>query len=94
MINSRRISELTAGDWGWWRTVIGNLDKLKTFIETEVQPGELDFGRPARFEVLAQIDGLRSAIDAAPKTTRWKLRARVGERVQWYEEPEEVGHGR
>jgi hypothetical protein len=25
-----------------------------------------------------------------PKTTRWKLRARVGERVTWYELPEEV----
>ena len=28
----------------------------------------------------------------APKSSRWKLRARVGERTKWYDEPEEVGH--
>jgi hypothetical protein len=27
-----------------------------------------------------------------PKTLKWKLRARVGERARWYELPEEVGH--
>ncbi len=32
------------------------------------------------------------AIDAAPKTLGWKARARVGERVRWYETPEEVRH--
>jgi hypothetical protein len=32
------------------------------------------------------------AVDDAPKSTRWKLRARVGERTQWYNEPEEMGH--
>jgi len=33
---------------------------------------------------------LRRALDEAPKSLRWKLRARVGERVLWYELPEEV----
>ena len=33
-----------------------------------------------------------TAIDDAPKSTRWKLRARVGERQTWYKEPEEMGH--
>ena len=37
------------------------------------------------------IADLRSRIDEKPKGTRWKVRARVGERVKWYEEPEEVG---
>ena len=72
----------------------GNLDKFRAFVEVDVKPGELEFGRPPRFDVLAQIASLRATIDEAPKSTRWKLRARVGERAQWYEEPEEVGHGR
>ncbi len=93
-INVERIAGLTSGDWGWWRTLTGNLDKFRTFLHADLHPGELEFGRPARFDVLAQIDSLRSAIDAAPKSARWKLRARVGDRVQWYEDPEEVGHGR
>ena len=28
-----------------------------------------------------------------PSRPRWKLRARVGERQTWYQEPEEMGHG-
>ncbi|HYM83657.1 MAG TPA: hypothetical protein VEY67_05870 [Candidatus Dormibacteraeota bacterium] len=93
-INVRRITGLTSSDWGWWRTVTGNLDKFRLFHATEIQPGELDFRRPPRLDVGEQLAALRAAIDAAPKSTRWKLRAQVGERVQWYEEPEEVGHGR
>ncbi len=93
-INIRQISDMTSRDWGWWRTVNDSLDRFRTFISSEIEAGDLDFGRPARFAISAQIDGLQSAIDNASKSTRWKLRARVGPRVQWYEEPEEVGHGR
>ena len=93
-INVDRITGLTSSDWGWWRTVTGNLDKFRLFYDTEIQPGELDFSRPTRFDILEQLAALRAAIDAAPKSTRWKLRAQVGDRVQWYQEPEEVGHGR
>ncbi len=93
-INVTRITALTSSDWGWWRTVTGNLDKFRLFYDTDIQPGELDFRRPPRFDVLEQLKALRAAIDAAPKSTRWRLRAQVGDRVQWYQEPEEVGHGR
>jgi hypothetical protein len=94
-INLTRIVGLTSNDWGWWRTLTGNLDGLAAFATAELQPADLDLGgRPPRFDLLRQIAELRSAVDAAPKSTRWKLRARVGERMAWYEEPEEVGHGR
>jgi hypothetical protein len=91
-INVDRLTSITSNDWGWWRTFTGNLDKFEAYYTTSLQPGELEFGRPPRFEALAQISALRSAIDAGGKSSRWKLRARVGERVQWYIEPEEVGH--
>ena len=93
-INVKRITGLTSNDWGWWRTATGNLGRIGHFLETEIQPGELDFGRPPRQDAAAQVAALRRAIDEAPKSTRWKLRSQVGERVQWYQEPEEVGHGR
>ncbi len=93
-INVRRIVDITSNDWGWWRTVTGNLDKLDQFIATELTPADLDTGRePAGFDVANQVRALREAIDAAPKSTKWRLRARVGERVTWYALPEEVGHG-
>jgi hypothetical protein len=93
-ISLARITELTSGDWGWWRTVTGSLARLLDFLATDVGPDDLDFGRETRFDPAAQVAELRQAIDAAPKSTRWKLRARIGDRMPWYEEPEEVGHGR
>jgi hypothetical protein len=94
-ISLPRILAHTSNDWGWWRTVTGNLDKLDAYLATDVQPEDLDVGdgRRARLDPGAQIRELRAAIDAAPKSTKWKLRARVGEKMAWYQEPEEVGHG-
>ena len=93
-ISLSRITGLTSADWGWWRTVTMNLDRLGAFLSADLAPGDLDFGRETRFDPAAQVAELRAAIDAAPKSGRWKLRARVGDRMPWYEEPEEVGHGR
>jgi len=93
-ISLGRITSLTSSDWGWWRTISGNLDKLGAIADGHLQPGELEFGRAPRYETSAQIAKLRAAIDAAPKSTKWKLRARIGDKVSWYQEPEEVGHGR
>jgi hypothetical protein len=94
-ISVSRITELTSNDWGWWRTVTMNLGRLEAFLGTDLKPGDLDFGgRETRFEPSAQVTELWAAIEAAPKSMRWKMRARVGDRVTWYEEPEEVGHSR
>lgn len=93
-ISLRRVTDLTSSDWGWWRTTAGNLDRLVGFVSHELKPGELDFGRETRFDPAAQLDELRATIDAAPKSMRWKLRAPLGDRLAWYEEPEEFQHGR
>jgi hypothetical protein len=95
-VNLPRVVSYTSNDWGWWRTVTGNLDKLEAFIETELVPADLDVGlggRPTRYDPRAQVAALRAAIDAAPKSARWRMRAVVGERAPWYALPEEVGHG-
>jgi hypothetical protein len=94
-INVPRILSFTSNDWGWWRTVTGNLDTLDRYLASEATPEDLDLnnGRPVRFDPKEQIAALRGAIDEAPKSTRWKLRARVGDRTSWYNEPEEMGHG-
>ncbi|HAW10051.1 MAG TPA: hypothetical protein DCX12_03060 [Chloroflexi bacterium] len=40
------------------------------------------------------IAAIRAAIDDAPNSMVWKMRSRIGERVRWYETPEEVGTDR
>jgi hypothetical protein len=93
-INVPRILSFTSNDWGWWRTVTGNLDTLDQYLAVELTPEDLDLnnGRAVLFEPGAQVAGLRTAINDAPKSTKWRLRARVGERTTWYNEPEEMGH--
>ena len=94
-INLDRITALTSNDWGWWRTFIGNLDKFEAYRTTSLaaRRSSTSGGRRAS-RSRPRSPPSQAAIEAAPKSTRWKLRARVGERVQWYIEPEEVGHGR
>jgi hypothetical protein len=84
-INVAYVAERCAGDWGLWRTATANLERARSALPR--------FGLSAPDEALvtSRLDDVRKRIDAEPKTTKWKLRARVGERVQWYEEPEEVG---
>ncbi|HYY03495.1 MAG TPA: nucleotidyltransferase family protein [Gaiellaceae bacterium] len=84
-INTAYVAERAAADWGLWRTATANLERARAALPR--------FGLSAPDEALvsSRLDDVRKRIDAEPKTTKWKLRARVGERVQWYEEPEEIG---
>ena len=88
-----RILSFTSNDWGWWRTVTGNLDMLDQYLAVELTPEDLDLnnGRAVLFDPRAQIAALRTAINDAPKSTRWKLRSRVGERQTWYQRPRRDG---
>jgi hypothetical protein len=65
---------LVADDWGLWRTATGTLDRV-----AELRP---DVAEPA--------GRLRRALDESPKGRKFRLRSRVGERVRWYELPDEV----
>ena len=83
-INAARIAELTGNDWGLQRTFELNLGRLREGLaEQPLEPGEIR-------ELGERIDALGAAMEGAPKSRRWKLRAKVGDRKRWYEEPEEV----
>jgi hypothetical protein len=72
-----------------------NLDKLVQLAGADhANHGDhADLLREARrFDPAEQARTIRAACDEVPKTMKWKLRAKVGDRVQWYEVPEEVGH--
>ncbi len=75
------IARLAAEDWGFYRTLQVNSEKLRATLD------ELDVERDLVRSRLAEI---WKAIEAQPKPIKWKLRAQVGDRIQWYELPEEV----
>lgn len=81
-IDDGRVALVCSEDWGWWRTVSENLEKVVAYaLQEDV---EVD-------AVRARIAVLRERIADQPKSLRWRARARVGDRVRWYELPEETG---
>jgi hypothetical protein len=87
-LDTDRFARVVAADWGWWRTVTGSLAKLPALAAEKPQL------LPARapFDPLAQARQLAELAESTPKGGKWKLRAKVGDRVRWYELPEEVDH--
>jgi hypothetical protein len=84
-----RIRPIVGNDWGWWRTVTLNLDRITTLAGGD---GQRLVPAGGKHDAVEQLAVLAKAIDAAPKSLRWKARAKVGERVRWYEVPEETPH--
>jgi hypothetical protein len=83
-IDAQRIAKLCAADWGLWRTVRMNVERSQEALGTAALTAE------QRERVRGRLERLWARVDEEPKSTKWKLRDRVGDRVKWYEEPEEV----
>ena len=81
-----RIEEVCCHDWGWWKTVTMVAEPTLEMAHKLHEEGQIG---PEAEERLAQI---AKRLQTAPKSRKWKLRARVGERVSWYEEPEDLEH--
>jgi hypothetical protein len=86
MINVDLIADLCAKDWGLYTTVSMSLQKLHTILDE----GEVDLDEDEAQTIKRRLVAIQKAMDEAPKTLSWKMRAKVGKRVRWYEEVEEV----
>jgi hypothetical protein len=73
------VAGLLGRDWGFHRTATANLAALR----------EGPAGNGAAETVRGRVDALLEAIEAAPKSVRWRARARVGERMQWWQDVDE-----
>lgn len=87
-INLRIVASLTARDWGLWRTMTGNFALLREYLGQYPQLTEQD-----RQVISTRLDEVERAMDAAPKSLKWQARARIGDRMKWYEDVEDL-HGR
>jgi len=84
-ISLARVTAVLGTDWGFCHTAERNLGKVAELAAAEPLPG-------AGHDVAAQVRAVQAAIEAAPKSRSWRMRSRIGERVKWYETPEEVRH--
>jgi hypothetical protein len=83
-INAARVAELCASDWGLWRTMKMNVERVREALATSGLPED------GQQLVMKRLDELWERVEAEPKSAKWKLRNRVGDKKRWYEEPEEV----
>jgi hypothetical protein len=85
-INTGLIAGLCARDWGLYTTVSMTIQKLHDFLDED----EVDLDDVEAQAIKRRLVTIQKAMDKVPKTMSWKMRARVGTRVRWYEEVEEV----
>jgi hypothetical protein len=88
-IGLARIRPIVGNDWGWWRTITLNLERIIALASGD---GQRLVPAGGKYDAVEQLRVLDEAAQTAPKSLRWKARARVGERVRWYEMPEETPH--
>jgi len=84
-IHIGRISKLCAQDWGLWRTLTMNLGKVADLGQRyeQLSPEE-------KSQLATQVDTALRIINEEPKTLAWKLRSKIGDRVKWYQEVDEI----
>ena len=85
VINIKRVAKLCADDWGLWRTTTMNLDKVQQLAQ-----GYEQLTPEQKAKVAEQVQAALKRIDSEPKPMAWKLRAKVGDRVKWYKDVDEV----
>lgn len=86
-VNKSYISKLLSKDWGFYYTATSNLKKICNMLNKYsdvLSPEDAS-------DVTGKINSLLDAIEKAEKSSSWKLRAKIGPRVRWYRDVEEVG---
>jgi hypothetical protein len=83
-INLKILAELCSQDWGLYKTTCINLEKVQeTVNKTSLNNDEKDL-------ITKRIQSILKTFEEMNKPLAWTLRDRVGTRVKWYIEVEEV----
>ena len=82
VIDAEYILCLCSEDWGLCKTISLTLKKVLSFLpKYELEP-------EAKQILESRINKVLQAIETAPKSLKWKLRDKVGEKKRWYDLPE------
>ena len=85
MINAPVIAGVLAAEWGFWRTVTGNIEKLLALnVKTDL------FDAEEKALIAANVARILEYVDNEPKSMKWKMRSKVGDKVKWYKDVDEL----
>lgn len=84
-INAKYIAKTLSNDWGFYYTVITNLNKVKKFIS---RMDMLSYEEKKGLEF--KINELIKWMEKEPKSLKWKIRGMLGSRKKWYKEVEDI----
>jgi len=71
-------------DWNFYYTATTNLAKV-----IEAVKGFDTLAEDSRQRIAERASRILKAIEASPKSTKWKLRAKMGPKVKWYNDVDE-----
>lgn len=85
-INLDYIAKLCGQDWGLYKTTSLSLKRVEDVVRDET----LNLTEAERGLILGRVSEIYRTFDTMPKSLAWQMRDKVGTRVRWYEEVEEV----
>ncbi len=85
-INLKILAQLCSQDWGLYKTTSINLKRVETIISEK----DLPLSENERRLILNRAYEILRTFEEMPKPLPWQIRDRVGTRVKWYVEVEEV----
>lgn len=85
-INLKRIAQLCGADWGLYKTTSINLKRVEDIVSEE----NVNLTESERGLIKKRIGEILHTFETMPKSIAWQMRDKVGTRVRWYEEVEEV----
>ncbi len=80
-INAKYLIKIFSDDWGFYYTAMNNLKKIKVAMENVAVLTDQD-----RNTIATKITKLIDQIESAPKSGKWKSRAKIGTNKIWYKE--------
>jgi len=84
-VDSEYVAKLLANDWGFHHTFTTNLAKVGDYLN-----GAQSLSQQDRDLVSGRLSALTGRIDSEKKSFKWNMRARMGTKVPWYSEAEDV----
>jgi hypothetical protein len=83
-INGKRLAELCADDWGIYKTFTIVIDKTSKILDS------FDLPPKDRENVKERLRRISEMIEREPRSLKWKMRAKVGEKKIWYMLPDDM----